>query len=128
MIIQIDRAKKKVSIKSEPKKSTSGKSYVVIDYPQNGDKIQTHYYGVRIGASAGHRVEFSIVGGAWHPTRINSGYFWYDWHNIPAGPHKCVARITLLDGKINAEQHLSCAVRCVEILRCKYRAHAATPK
>lgn len=110
MIIQIDRAKKKVLIKREPKKSAALKTYVVIDYPQNGDTLAPEHYSLRIGASAGHPVEVSIDGGPWQSAREHSGYYWYDWHNIPAGKHTCVARIQLPDGKVKKSKAVSCRV------------------
>ncbi len=111
MIIHIDRAKKKVSIKKEPagaKAKQPKGPYVVIDYPKNGDILEPHHYSIRIGASVGHDVQVSIDKGPWQPARENSGYYWYDWHDISIGQHSVVARITFANGKTKKSKAVNC--------------------
>lgn len=80
---------------------TQSKAYLVIDYPKNGEKLGLlHHYAIRIGAGGGESVEISIDDGTWHLCRQAAGYFWYDWHAIPKGTHKIVARMKLANGKI----------------------------
>ena len=119
MVVELEKPKKrgrtKKVLSSESAVITknvagqSEKSYVVIDYPNEGDKFSSHYYTIRVGAGGGEAVEISIDGGEWISCRQNSGYFWFDWHSIPQGVHKIVARIKLVSGKFKKSK----VVRCV---------------
>ncbi len=110
MIIHIDRTKKKVLIKQDPK-TKSPKAYVVIDYPQDGVTINPGHYSIRLGAAGGSDIELSIDGGDWQKTRENCGYYWYDWHNFSAGSHKIIARMKGSDGKVKKSKAVDCKSR-----------------
>lgn len=109
MIIHIDRAKKKVSIKKEPQEKAA-KSYIVIDYPQDGEAIGSEHYAVRIGAGGGQDVEVSIDGGGWQTARENCGYYWYDWQGMAPGEHTVSARMKLANGKFKKSAEVVCKV------------------
>jgi hypothetical protein len=85
--------------------------YVVIDHPVNGELLIPGHYAIRIGASWGGIVEFQINDGEWIPCRHNAGYWWFDWHNIPAGKHKLAARLVDNNGDILKKS----AIRRVEV-------------
>lgn len=121
MIIEVDRAKKKVSIKKEPKAAKtaeskgaeakpSDESFITIDHPKDGEAIHPHHYAVRIGAGGGSAVEISVDGGDWKPCRHTAGYYWFDWHNIPSGSHQLVARLQLQNGKTKKSKSVRCKV------------------
>lgn len=80
-----------------------------IDYPINGENINSHHYSIRISTNASGRVEVSIDGGDWLPCRTAVGFWWYDWHHIPSGPHKIVARVIDDAGFIASKSKI---VRC----------------
>ena len=92
------------------KETPAPKTYVVIDYPSSGEKIQPGHYAVRIGASGGGTVQFSIDGGDWKDCRPNAGYYWYDWVSIPQGNHKISARIQISSGKYKKSKIVRCTV------------------
>jgi hypothetical protein len=97
-----------------PSKKTEKKSkyIVVIDYPKNNEVI-THkqHYAIRIGTPNQGIVEVSIDNGEFQKCRFSSGYWWYDWHNIPEGEHILVAR--LIDPQKNRVLRKSEKVVCV---------------
>lgn len=98
----LKKEKASAQIKEAPVKAAPASeqaSYVVIDHPINGEVVLAGHYAVRIGASWGGIVEFQINNEDWIPCRHNAGYWWFDWHNIPLGKHKLVARI--VDGNGN---------------------------
>ena len=92
------------------KETPAPKTYVVIDYPSNGKKIQPGHYSVRIGASGGGTVQVSINGGNWKDCRPSAGYYWYDWVSIPQGNHKISARIQISSGKHKKSKIVRCTV------------------
>lgn len=72
---------------------------VFVDYPQEGEKITSNVYTVRVGTSPqAAKVEISIDGGPWLVCRNASGYWWHDWICFECGDHRVVARATLSDG------------------------------
>ncbi len=106
VLIDIDKLKKRIATKkTSPIKV---KEYVVIDYPQNGDKILPQEYTMRIGASNGSPVEVSIDNQPWVECRGDQGYYWYDWKDIPLGTHTCVARKKLVSGKYKKSKEVRC--------------------
>ncbi len=86
------------------------KSYIVIDYPKEGEKFYPHHYSIRIGAGGGENVEISFDGGEWTGCRNTAGYFWFDWHSIASGSHKITARLKLADGKFKKSKAVRCEV------------------
>jgi hypothetical protein len=74
--------------------------YVVIDHPITGETMISNHYAIRLGASWGGVVELMIDDSEWMTCRHNSGYWWFDWHNIPAGAHKLVARLVDNNGTV----------------------------
>jgi hypothetical protein len=85
--------------------------YVVIDHPVNNEVLVPGHYAIRIGASWGGIVEFQINDADWIPCRHNAGYWWFDWHNIPAGKHKLAARLVDNNGTVLKKS----AIRRVEV-------------
>lgn len=94
----------------QAKRTASPKSYVVIDHPKNGETLTHPNYAVRVGASAAH-AEISIDGSGWKPCRHAAGYSWFDWTNIPSGPHKLTARIKAADGKAKSSKAVQCKMK-----------------
>lgn len=99
----------KPAVVSVAKKMGQSKSYVIIDYPQNGEKINSANYTIRIGSSGDGSVQISINNGEWLSCRFDSGYYWFDWYSIPAGKHQCIARIQLPDGTYKKSQPITCS-------------------
>ena len=61
-------------------------SCVVLDHPQQGEKIASPDYTLRVGTVGDvERVEISIDQGPWLPCRYSVGYWWHDWTGYPAG-------------------------------------------
>ena len=96
-LMQLEKPKKRAFIKRLITPALSNE-YVVVDFPKNGEKILPVHYAFRIGANQ-ENIEISMDGGEWKSCRKGSGYFWYDWNSIPAGKHKCAARMKLTNGK-----------------------------
>lgn len=106
-----DKTKKQAKTKkvkpgkaSAPKKENTGlkktdNSYIVIDYPTEGETISGLMYTIRIGASEKNNVEISINNGEWQPARNSSGYWWFDWGYFTAGKNKIAARLIDNSGK-----------------------------
>jgi len=105
----IAKLSKEKTSKTKPG-SPAAKAYVVIDHPTNGSTIQPQHYAIKIGASGGEAVEFSMDGGEWQQSRFAEGFYWYDWHSIPSGSHKIVARIKLPTGKYKKSKITRCQV------------------
>ena len=107
-------APKKAAVKTSSASeaaSTEPITYVVIDHPINGELLVPGHYAIRIGASWGGIVEFQINDAEWIPCRHNAGYWWFDWHNIPAGKHKLAARLVDNNGNVLKKS----AIRRVEV-------------
>lgn len=74
---------------------------VVIDYPEQNEKVTAPAYTLRIGALAGARkVEVSIDDRAWQPCRPAVGYWWFDWAGYDSGRHEVACRAQLADGRV----------------------------
>src|SRR5262245_55223214 len=95
MITETNHKKKTALTKKAARLKSAEGPFVTIDHPQNGEKLAPHHYSIRIGSGGGSGVEVSIDGGEWQAARENSGYYWYDWHQIPAGKHKITARVRM---------------------------------
>ncbi|MBI3551636.1 MAG: hypothetical protein HY077_03900 [Elusimicrobia bacterium] len=75
-------------------------SYVVVDFPQEGEAILSPEYTLRVGASAdAEKVEVSIDGADWKACRNAVGFWWFDWAGYASKAHKVSARITTKDGR-----------------------------
>jgi hypothetical protein len=75
-------------------------TYIVIDYPTEGELISGLAYAIRIGASESGKVELSFNGGEWQPCRAGAGYWWFDWGYYEPGTYKIVARLVDDNGKV----------------------------
>jgi len=76
-------------------------SCVVLDHPQQGEKITAPAYTFRIGTSGDiTQVEISIDQGPWQTCRHSVGYWWYDWSSYLVGRHQAVARAKAKDGQM----------------------------
>ena len=73
--------------------------YIWIDHPQEGDRLNSAEYVIRLGIGGAETAELSIDKGAWRPCRFASGYWWFDWKNIPSGKHTLTARMKTADGR-----------------------------
>jgi hypothetical protein len=100
-------AKPKTVKKAAPKKpkmapakvfGQSG-SYIVIDYPTEGEVVSGLAYSIRVGASGNGSVEVSINGGDWAPCRHSVGYWWFDWGYYMRGSYEITARMVNSRGK-----------------------------
>lgn len=73
---------------------------VVLDYPRQGESIDSREYAVRVGAPADARtVEVAIDQGDWLACRPAVGYWWYDWSGFEPGEHEVIARAQTPDGR-----------------------------
>ncbi len=105
---KIKKAKKVSSLNLKKK----NEFFIVIDYPKNNEII-THklHYAIRIGTPNIGSVEISIDEGEFQKCRYSSGYWWYDWYNIPLGKHTLVAK--LVDPQKNRTLKKSEKVVCI---------------
>lgn len=87
-------------VKAKTASSESKGSFVIIDYPTEGEVVSGLAYCMRLGASGEGNVEISINGGDWAPCRSSAGYWWFDWGYYMPGPHKITARIVNSNGKV----------------------------
>ncbi len=69
------------------------------DFPQEAEILKGPVYNIRLGAGGAENVEISIDKSPWRPCRLTSGYWWYDWSNIPMGKHTLVTRMQTTDGR-----------------------------
>jgi hypothetical protein len=82
-----------VSVPEETLPQNASKTFVAVDYPQEGEIITAAQYTLRLTSSAVDGVEVSIDGKAPQPCRESVGYWWFDWSGYGSGPHTVVARI-----------------------------------
>ncbi|MFN3551417.1 MAG: hypothetical protein ACK4WJ_06390 [Endomicrobiia bacterium] len=102
----------KKSRKTKKTKSSTSTYIIVIDYPKNNEVIaHKAHYAIRIGTPNIGNVEVSIDDSEFQKCRYSSGYWWYDWCNIPSGKHTLVAR--LVDPKKNRTLKKSEKVVCI---------------
>ena len=74
---------------------------VVLDHPQQGEKITAPHYTFRIGTSGDiERVEISLNKGPWQSCRNAVGYWWYDWADYAAGRYQVVVKAQSKDEQI----------------------------
>lgn len=96
--IAVRKKKTQVVVESKPAKvvkpvKKADKKTVVIDYPLEGEIINSHYYTFRIGTTPVDCVEVTTNGKEWHHCRPAAGYWWYDWSGYNSGPYIIQARI-----------------------------------
>jgi hypothetical protein len=73
--------------------------FIWIDHPQQGERLLSSHYVIRMGIGGAQAAEIAIDGGVWKPCRLTSGYWWYDWSAIQPGRHTLVARMRTADGR-----------------------------
>jgi hypothetical protein len=73
--------------------------FIWIDHPLENERLFHSEYVIRLGVGGAEQVEISIDKGAWIPCRFTSGYWWYDWTNIPRGKHVLAARMRTAGGQ-----------------------------
>ncbi len=74
---------------------------VVLDHPQQGEKITTPHYTFRVGTAADiERVEISINKEPGQSCRHSVGYWWYDWSGYKAGRYQAEAKAWNKDGQV----------------------------
>lgn len=128
MEMELEKPKKKVQIKKTIIKSSADlknlvtkkvktatpkpdiQSNIVIDHPKTGDKIHPHHYAIRMSMFGGSNAQISIDGGDWMWCRNAGGHYWFDWHSIPQGKHKIVARMKLSTGKFKQSKAVNIVV------------------
>lgn len=78
-----------------------GVGRVVLDHPQQGEKITSPQYTFRVGALGDiERVEVSINQGPWQVCRYSVGYWWYDWTGYGNGRYQAAVRAQTRDGRL----------------------------
>ncbi len=82
-----------------PKTAAPTKTAITIDYPLEGEIVTSASYTFRITALNPKRVDVSLDGKTWRPTRESVGHWWYDWSGSQSGPCTLVARMTGAAGK-----------------------------
>lgn len=96
MIRSIGKRKTRSTVKT-------GEVCVVLDHPQQGEKITAPQYTFRVGTSGDiELVAISINQGPWQPCRNASGYWWYDWSGYTGGRYQAEARGQTKDGRVFA--------------------------
>ena len=73
--------------------------FIWIDHPQQDERLYASHYSIRLGVGGAIEVEISIDRSPWRPCRFDSGYWWFDWHDIPVGKHVLAARLKTSGGQ-----------------------------
>ena len=89
--------KRKLDVKIPP--AHRRPSFVIVDYPQAGERVVSPGYTIRLSVHSGGEAEVSIDDEAWMPCREAAGFWWHDWRGYGRGVHKVCARVTLPDGR-----------------------------
>jgi hypothetical protein len=77
-----------------------------VDFPRQGERINSANYTFRISAPGDVKVEVAVDQGDWKPCRQAAGYWWYDWSGYENGEHEITARLVSNTGRaVNAEPH-----------------------
>jgi hypothetical protein len=92
--------------------ATAAPPAIAVDFPQNGERVESREYTFRISKQEQGSVEVSIDDEPWLPCRQAEGFWWRDWAGYRAGPHSVFARIILHDGrgKISGRREFSVAI------------------
>jgi len=83
---------------------------VVVQYPQEGEKVYKGHYAVRVDVQNAQSVQLSINNGLWQDCREASGHYWYDWFPSEAGAFRLAARGLDEDGRIIKSPIRTCRV------------------
>src|SRR5687767_388271 len=79
---------------------TSTEEYLLLDYPEEGERITVPKYMIRIEASCqAHRVQVSVDRGPWRSCRAWAGFWWYEWSGYLPGRHQVIGRVIAQDGR-----------------------------
>jgi hypothetical protein len=97
-----EKTAKFVSKKGNGVDKGSSSSYIVIDYPNEGEIISGLHYALRVGASSDGYAEISFNDGEWLPCRFSGGYWWFDWTDFTPGHHCLSARLISHNGDVIA--------------------------
>lgn len=89
--------KQKLGVKLPAPRPPEG--FVIVDYPQAGERVVSPEYAIRLSVRSGGGAEVSIDEEAWMACREAAGFWWHDWSGYRRGPHKVCARVTLPDGR-----------------------------
>lgn len=83
------------------------KTQLSVDYPQQGERVTSACYTLRLSAPANARsVDVAIDDGPWQSCRQSNGYWWYDWSGYQNGEHEIVARVETQEGaRVSSEPH-----------------------
>ncbi|MBU2574884.1 MAG: hypothetical protein KKH28_12485 [Elusimicrobia bacterium] len=99
-MIGLGRKKKTVTQGSVDAVKT-GEVCVILDHPQQGEKITAPHYTFRVGTFGDiKRVEISINKGPWQACRHSVGYWWYDWSGYKGGRYQAVVKAWTKDGQM----------------------------
>ena len=90
--------------------SSSNGSYILIDYPTDGELLSGVHYAIRIGASGDGSCQISFDGQNWNDCRHHSGYWWYDWSYFLPGTYRINARLVDNTGKVLKKTATKCKV------------------
>lgn len=82
----------KTPVKPFHHKTAETKLRTHVDYPQQGEKVTSRHYTVRVEALEADEVQISIDQGSWLQCRDTVGYWWYDWTSFDSGEHEVIAR------------------------------------
>lgn len=83
----------KVPLGTEFTSDNLSKTFLVVDYPQEGEIVTAAEYTLRLSTNAAAGVEVSIDGKDPKPCRESVGHWWFDWSGYGSGPHTVVARV-----------------------------------
>jgi hypothetical protein len=78
---------------------------VALDFPQQGEKITSPSYTIRVSApESARKVEVAIDQGPWRACRKDGIHWWYDWDQYDDGEHEAITRIETQEGaRFNSE-------------------------
>ena|SRR5271157_2210772 len=90
--------------------NANNNSFILIDYPTDGELLNGVHYAIRIGASGDGNCQISFDGQNWNDCRQVGGYWWYDWTYFLPGSYKINARLVDKTGKVLKKTATRCKV------------------
>jgi hypothetical protein len=85
--------------KTHARRANAPAARPTVDYPMEGESLNSPSYTIRVSAPAALSVHVAIDQGAWLECRESCGYWWYDWTPEIGGEHELVACALFAGGR-----------------------------
>ena len=79
-----------------------------IEFPREGERLETDSYTARIHAPDAVMVHAAVDQGEWRECRPSVGYWWFDWTEDEAGEHELIACASFEDGRESVSETVHC--------------------